>query len=294
MEHVSFAEAFAASLRARGLGLDRLRHHLAVAGFSVSNATLSYWMSGRSRPTRARSLQVVAEIERILGTPSGYLRDLIADPHLAFDWTKVTDSGIDIDAAFAELGVDELGLVMVGTQERVKVDAHRREQRHHFTAIRQAMTDGVASFLGVHKIDGSPTDIRMVDTSHVRLGRHKAFLPEGLLVAEMLLPRPLAKGELVQTSYAIEWDGETPQSSRWETGSEGRVQVQAIHVEFHPDAVPLRVEAFARPEGRVYAESQVERSLGEVQLCGRYANFVNLEPLSGVVGLEWTWPGGPS
>jgi hypothetical protein len=52
MGEPEFAEVLREAIRARGLGLERIRERLLAHGVSVSMATLSYWQSGRSRPER--------------------------------------------------------------------------------------------------------------------------------------------------------------------------------------------------------------------------------------------------
>ena len=48
----SFADALTTAIQQRGLSLERIRARLAKAEVPVSTATLSYWQSGRSLPTR--------------------------------------------------------------------------------------------------------------------------------------------------------------------------------------------------------------------------------------------------
>ena len=73
----SFSRALTDAIARRGLTLDRITRRLADADLRVSNATISYWSTGRSLPTRARSLAVVRELERILGVHEGSLVDAI-------------------------------------------------------------------------------------------------------------------------------------------------------------------------------------------------------------------------
>ncbi|GAB1332610.1 hypothetical protein [Streptomyces sennicomposti] len=56
---VTFGDAFHRALRASGLSLQRLHHHLARRGISVSPVTLSHWQRGRSQPGRRQSLQTL-------------------------------------------------------------------------------------------------------------------------------------------------------------------------------------------------------------------------------------------
>jgi len=45
-----FHETLRAAIRARGLTLDRVRHHLAERGCTVGLSTLSGWQHGHTRP----------------------------------------------------------------------------------------------------------------------------------------------------------------------------------------------------------------------------------------------------
>ncbi|MYS48560.1 hypothetical protein GTW46_00485, partial [Streptomyces sp. SID6013] len=71
---LTFGEALQRALKARGLSLQRLHHHLGQRGISVSPVTLSHWQRGRSQPERRQSLRAVAEIEVILKLAPGTLQ----------------------------------------------------------------------------------------------------------------------------------------------------------------------------------------------------------------------------
>jgi hypothetical protein len=75
-----FAAALRAAIRARGLGLDRIRYRLRSRGVSISLATLSHWQSGRCRPERSESLLALAHIEEVLEVPPGSLIHLLGPP----------------------------------------------------------------------------------------------------------------------------------------------------------------------------------------------------------------------
>ncbi len=75
-----FAAALRAAIRARGLGLDRIRYRLRGRGTTVSLATLSHWQSGRCRPERPESLQALRNLEDILNVPDGSLSKLLGPP----------------------------------------------------------------------------------------------------------------------------------------------------------------------------------------------------------------------
>jgi hypothetical protein len=76
-----FAPALRAAIRARGLGLERIRYRLRGRGVSVSLATLSHWQSGRCRPERRESLRVLSHLEVVLEVPPGSLTQLLGTAH---------------------------------------------------------------------------------------------------------------------------------------------------------------------------------------------------------------------
>lgn len=69
----TFAEAFRDAVNASGMTLVEVVDALADRGVKLTQATLSYWQSGRSLPRRQSSLKALAEIEKVLGVPTGTL-----------------------------------------------------------------------------------------------------------------------------------------------------------------------------------------------------------------------------
>lgn len=68
-----FATRLSRAVAERGVSLHGLRADLRAGGLDVSVATLSYWSTGRSLPTRGRSLEVVQALESLLGLPPDHL-----------------------------------------------------------------------------------------------------------------------------------------------------------------------------------------------------------------------------
>ncbi|WP_020670085.1 transcriptional regulator [Amycolatopsis nigrescens] len=75
-----FEAALRAAIKARGLGLERIRYRLLSRGSSLSVATLSHWQSGRCRPERPDSLRALANLEEILDLPPTSLSRLLRRP----------------------------------------------------------------------------------------------------------------------------------------------------------------------------------------------------------------------
>src|SRR2546430_14372472 len=75
-----FSDALRAAIQASGLSLNRIQYRLRERGCGVSSATLSYWQSGRRRPTRHESVLVVSTLEEVLRVPTGTLTALLDPP----------------------------------------------------------------------------------------------------------------------------------------------------------------------------------------------------------------------
>ncbi|WP_158881704.1 transcriptional regulator [Amycolatopsis anabasis] len=77
LETGPFSVALRAAIRARGLGLERIRYRILRRGVSISLATLSHWQSGRCRPDRPDSLAALGCLEEVLEVPPGSLVRLL-------------------------------------------------------------------------------------------------------------------------------------------------------------------------------------------------------------------------
>src|SRR2546423_6694910 len=75
-----FPRALRSAIQASGLSLNRIQYRLRERGCGVSSATLSYWQSGRRRPTRHESVLVVSTLEEVLRVPTGTLTALLDPP----------------------------------------------------------------------------------------------------------------------------------------------------------------------------------------------------------------------
>ncbi|GEM_PF-5127625 len=101
----AFALVFSDALQARGLTLDRVHARLVAAGCPVSIATLSYWQTGRSLPTRMASMAALAELDRIFELPPGYLVSLLpARTDRSWRLRQVLDSYDRVEQIFAGWG----------------------------------------------------------------------------------------------------------------------------------------------------------------------------------------------
>lgn len=70
-----FAERLSSALHSRGMTLAKVRTEMATRGLDVSVASLSYWSTGRSLPSRQNSFDIVRELESLLELSPGSLME---------------------------------------------------------------------------------------------------------------------------------------------------------------------------------------------------------------------------
>lgn len=286
----TFAEVFSAAVKQRGLALDRLCQHLAAEGVPVSIATLSYWQTGRSVPTRARSLGTVEAMERILEVPVGtltsrtnhYLRQV--EP--TWQDQLPSDTGRQL---LAEMGYDRpsVGMHALFTHDHMHVGAQRQEAWQRCRSL-QKMERTLQGWPTMFLIDGGhETLIQVTDTENCRLGEHVAIPELGLFVGELLFTEPQERGSVAHTSYTVRWEGNTAMSNGFARPVPKGLRAATLEVSFHPDALPRRVRALWRASLDVPDEEATV--LAEPTLHRNQATFSSDTLRPGVVGLDWQW-----
>lgn len=205
----TFAEVLSEAIAHRNLTLERLSHRLRAAGTPVSIATLSYWQTGRSLPTRNRSLRAVAELEQILRVPVGQLSNALPGDVVS-QWDPVVGLPRDeqVDTVLRSLGMDpRMPFTSRTLHDSLLVDTPN--QRHHQTTrhLLRADVEGLDRFpLIFHQARGEDLPATPEAGVGCELGRVVQLDEQGLVVGEMLLAKPLRKGELAMVDYRMSWD----------------------------------------------------------------------------------------
>ncbi|MFB7662767.1 hypothetical protein ACFC1R_02325 [Kitasatospora sp. NPDC056138] len=293
----NFAEALHTAIEGSGLSLDRIRTALGQQGVRISVTTLSYWRRGRSQPERATSLRAVHLLEELLGLPHAALSTLLGPPRPRGRWVTpaATDSlrvedvwpgQQEISGVFAELDAPPVGeLERLSIHDAYYVDEHRRGSMLRLRQVVRATVSGVSRCLVVHMADEGATGCpEITSVRHARLGRVRRRPQSGLLVAELMLDRPLGVGD----STVIEYEVEIPPGSPTTTYARRfavPVREYVLQVHFDPAAIPAHCERFDRDPGE---DSDRERR----QLwIGASASVHVLAPdqAPGQLGIRWEW-----
>lgn len=281
-----FAAALRSAIAERGLSLERVRFHLKQRGHDLSVATLSYWQSGRSRPDRASSLAALGSLEEILEAPRGSLAALLparvrkpgsANPGNA-SIGSLFDTGRLIDEVIAGFGIDWDDLERVCLHEHLALRADRTVAFHRIREIMRATRDGVDRFVAFYGDDGAPY---IMANNNCRLGRVVEHRDLGLVIAEMLLPQPLAMGDSVLVDYEYAIAGPATVCDGWERGCAQPQREVHLEVEFAPEALPSAVRM------RV-AHGDDDRS-EPAALNGNLLSVLRLDVARGLIGLYWSW-----
>ncbi|GAA2823297.1 hypothetical protein GCM10010441_54730 [Kitasatospora paracochleata] len=293
-----FADVLNAAIEASGLSLDRIRSALAKQGVRVSITTLSYWRRGRSQPERATSLRAVHLLEELLGLRHNTLSSLLGPPRPRGRWVtppgspdglrveQVWPGEQEIAEVFAELDAPPTGeLERLSIHDSYFVDANRRGHLLRMRQVVRATVAEVTRHVVVHKADDGVTVCpEITSVRHARLGRVRRRPESGLLVAELLLDRPLGLGD----STVFEYEVEIPDSG--ETIDYGRffavpVREYVLQVHFDPGAVPVQCERFDRSPAEEVDRSRQQLWIG----ASASAHVLATDQRPGQVGIRWQW-----
>ncbi|WP_189214446.1 MULTISPECIES: helix-turn-helix domain-containing protein [Actinokineospora] len=288
-----FATGLRAAIAGAGVTLEKLAAELRGRGTPVSLATLSYWCSGRSRPERARSLAALAELEDLLGLPAGGLRRLLPERRprgwaakrevepitAAAPWHRVEQVRRLLDRH--DLSRDGQ-LSRLSAHDRVEIGADRVKRVQHTRQVLRAEQDGIDRIVVVCWGDGpdSPAPV-VVPVRNCSVGQVDIDDEAGLVAAELVFDRPLARRETIVVEHALH-SATPPIAVSHQRISRLPVREYLIEVCFHPAALPHHCVQFSEVDG-------MER-VRAVDLDSEYtAHALGLDLPPGKYGLRWSW-----
>jgi hypothetical protein len=264
-----FAEALRVAIRESGLSLSRIRDRLGERGVVLSPATLSYWQSGRSRPERRGSLAALRVLEEILGLGSGSLSVLLAParprgrrPRGELGRIGTMWPSDSVDRALRRVDTRwEASLQRLSLHERLEMDEAGRTSRIWVRQVVRATADGPDRWTLFHHRVGPGHPLPAVQPLRgCRVGTVHTDPAAELLAAELLFPRPLARGEAVVTEYALVEADPGPLTDRHRRRFRTPVRGEyVLEVEFREPRVPVRSTHIWTPAGEV--AEVVERRL---------------------------------
>ena len=290
-----FHEALRAAIAASGLSLDRIRERLRLRGATVSAATLSSWQSGRYRPERAGSLAALAVLEEVVRLPRGALAALLGPPRPRGRWlpaapgrpglADVWSGRGDIDGALSQMDTRwDDALTRISSHIRMELDEHGRERSAWCRQLLRAESDGPDRWVTVFQRDEPGPLPRLRPAAPFRIGRLIEAPLDGLLVAEVLFDRPLARGETVIVEYTLEHRAPLSGSNRVECTLHVPVREYVLEVRFDPAALPVSCHSFRTAE---LDSAPTERLLRPDTAGSVHAVALAAGPCR--FGIRWAW-----
>ncbi|GAB76803.1 hypothetical protein SAMN05421595_1937 [Austwickia chelonae] len=287
-ENDDFAIALRAAIQARGLSLERLRYHLLHRGHELSVATISYWQSGRSRPERTASLAALSALESILELEHGALSGklparrrqtgpgIAIRPEFAF---RCYGPAVEDEVARMGLSWDS-GVHRVAVHDRVEIGPDAAQTRHTVREVLVGEREGADRYPLVYR--ASPdSPVRVQTLRHCQVGRSTYLADEGIVVAELLLDRPVPVGEAMFIEHSLNWTSTGRDDSSVARGFVRSVHSAHTEVSFHASCLPLSAERFTVVDG----SQQIE----PVVISGHSLHTLVLDFGPGIYGLRWTW-----
>ncbi|MEV0675181.1 hypothetical protein AB0I60_01530 [Actinosynnema sp. NPDC050436] len=288
-----FHHALSLAIDRSGLGLARLKHRLDGAGVPVSVTTLSNWRCGRTAPARGGSRRAVGVLEAVLGLPAGSLTALLdhagprhADlPRRVVGEERLWGSHSGVLPLLASLtGTQELPLVVVDLRESVEVDADRLQRRHRVREVVRATADDAHKRV-VPTRGGPGRAPRLAATRYCAPGRVETLPDQGFTIMELLLPRPLARGETAIVEYEYDYTGDEPDTT---TNRLFRypLRTHLLEIRFAPDAQPLSCHSY-----QLASRTGPEREVTDLAFApGIPAHVFATDVAPGIRGVRWEWP----
>ncbi|URM91784.1 hypothetical protein LUW75_19440 [Streptomyces sp. MRC013] len=297
-----FHLALRAALAARGLPLQRVRHHLAHRGIKVGVTSLCYWQQGARRPRRPESLKAVRALEELLGLPGESLIRLLDDVPgggtgggrggvkrpTARAYRSLMETAGAVERLIEGLGLpQDGGLHTVGHHERVWIGAQRELVGRDSSHVVRAHRDGVDRYVAIHRGDPGCVPERVVVRAgdNCRTGRVRWHRETGVVVAELLFDTRLRAGDTYVFGYGFE-DGTGGESLEYVRGFNFAGGQYVLQVGFHEKALPVRCRRFTQTSA-----SAPRGTRGDLTLSGRHrtVHFVEQGVRPGRLGIGWDW-----
>lgn len=291
----AFARALREATERTQWSLSALAEELAERGTPVTAATLSYWRTGRRRPGRQASADVVRGIEQVLDLESGSLLAHVTGPRARGRGTRFqplgssgSDRAAQLAAMFAAMGMPEgQGHTTVVVSDRVRLDANGARVQQESSQVVRVTKNGLdalyVGFIDDEAADG-PVDIASLSTG--RIGAYLVDRDMRIQVARIDLSAAYEQGDTFLLSTTLQFPHAAGPAHSHERWAAYAMRENSVSIEFHPDLVAEEVEAFDSASSVITPTSP--RS---VTVRRGIAQHIGLDVAPGVHGMRWRFPG---
>ncbi|EAP97287.1 hypothetical protein JNB_17493 [Janibacter sp. HTCC2649] len=281
-----FASTLDAAIRERGLTLAELRRRLEHLGTPISESALRFWRTGARRPEHRHSLDVLDNLEDILGLGRGDLTARLGPSRrLRRSRADATDSIAGTPGVLQPL-LETIGCVDLAELERlsdsvvIEIGADRRIRSASNRSLWRSRVEGGRRLMVPLSID-SPTESRpTISVRGAEEGRWAYDSATGWAVWELLLPRGLAIGETAVVEYSCTDIVDTEDVTHFACSAERRLAHAGLWVRFDGDP--------PRWNERI-EEDDTGLSTSVISPMGSSVHRTVQDFGPGLFGLRWTW-----
>ncbi|MEL4505828.1 hypothetical protein AAEX63_13285 [Luteococcus sp. H138] len=279
--HNPFADRLSEAISARGLSLARIHAHLKTMGPAVSVAALSYWATGRSLPTRSRSLEVVRSLEQVLQVEPGWL-------------VSVMPSGSDRADLASILRREELLQEWIQKYDLPSSEAWNHHAISHTILIgpsgaERGMRTRLLMTAAQPRAQRWAVVVESADDAEVLARgcslappRRQVRLAPDLTAVEFGLDEPIERGRSILVSHEVDFAPTDVMTDASGYGLRRPAEYLILEVVFEGQ-VPARVRRMFRPPGEA-ASIEIESS---VLISANTAQAVVDSPAAGLHYLCW-------
>ena len=290
-----FASALRAAVETSGKSLASLVVDLADRGHIVTAATLSYWQSGRRRPGRHRSADVVRALEEILGTDSGGLLQHLTGPRVRGRGVRERSMSVSSDPYAAHMlemlaklgkGLDS-GFNIVSLYERIVLDATGAVREEHLHQVIRAQRDYLdAVFMGQVDVEGAEGPGVISALSVGSVGGYEVDRDLRMLAVRIDLPAPLRQGDVLMIDFTVSYPPGGGRKHGQVRAVTRTIREHVIEVAFDPAFLPAQVDSYL---AQVEEYDHLEDLVRPVPVHGNIAQRVLLDVPPGDSGMRWIW-----
>lgn len=289
----TFAHAFREATDQRGLSLERITYHLRRRGHDLSAATLSYWRTGRSVPQRSASIAALGALEEILGVDRGSLAALVpprpvrtaVEGRNAVRAERFIKRADIITDMMASLGLTwDTGFEYISTYDRISIARDGTLDSQVVSALLRATRDGIDRLPAWYGLDDARSYPYVSAEVNCRVGGVREGPNMPLIVAELLLPRPMNVGDVLYVEYRFGAAGQTMPINDWNRGFIAPIRDAYQEVSFHPQAMPVKAQ-------EIIEVGSDERSVS-LPVTDSALRRYRRDFGPGVWGMRWEWSPG--
>ncbi|WP_124040050.1 hypothetical protein [Neoactinobaculum massilliense] len=286
-----FATVFRSAVAASGMTLSQIVDAMADEGVKVTQATLSYWQSGRSAPRRQSSLDSIDVLEQVLGTTPGTLSRVLAEDRGAQKSMMYHSSHMLGNSSLEEFGIDprtEPVTVVLRDDSIIAEDARTSSAITDKTV--RIMADDATTMHIIDTWDKGDEAMSVRDVRFARLGEAVLGGDGSLRMTPLEMPSSLKRGDLYRVEYSCGFSHPkrvVDTLRRW-FAQPVVFYSSSVHFLGIQPAVIQAVEVRVR-EMRTSGRRSISEQPKPVELVDGYAQYTVLDPSVAAFYFRWYW-----